>query len=167
MWLLVFFEYFKISSNRSLVINFVLSALILLGVFCLPNSLIFDKLIEQFVNNSVSVLSLLVGFTVAMFTLLISISNPNIEEIKTITTTYKLYGEAVTIFKMLLIRTVYIILVESILLLFNLFYPFFFKIGSCSGKIFFGLDTFLLTHIIIANINNTVDLYFILTKKEN
>lgn len=166
MWLLVFIEYFKTSSSRSLLINSILAACVCFGIFYIPNNCDLVKLINQFINNSVSVLSLLVGFTVAMFTLLITVSNPNIEHIKKKITDYKLYGENVSIFKMLLIRTVYIILVESILLIFNLFYPFFFEPNSIIGKVSFGIDTFLLTHIILTNINNTVDLYFILTKKE-
>lgn len=165
MWIIVFIEYFKTSSGRSLCINLILCATICFGIFYIPEMVSLVKFIEQFINNSTSVLSLLVGFTVAMFTLLITASNPNIDEIKTLDTHYTLYSKPVSIFKMLLIRTVYIILIESILLLFNLLYPFFFQPCTIMGKIFFGIDAFLLTHIILVNINSTVDLYFVLTKK--
>jgi hypothetical protein len=143
-----------------------MSTLLCVGIFCAPSEKNLLKFIEQFINNSTSVLSLLVGFTVAMFTLLVTASNPNIDEIKTTNTEFVLYTKPVSIFKMLLIRTVYIILIESILLLFNLLYPFFFEPCTEIGKIFFGIDAFVLTHIIIANIDNTVNLYFILTKKD-
>jgi len=165
MWLLVFFEYFKVTNTKALLLNLVVAGLICFGLFYIPNPINLIKFIEQFINNSTSVLSLLVGFTVAMFTLLITASNPNIDEIKTSLTDYLLYNEKVSIYKMLLIRMVYIILIESILLLFNLLYPFFFEPCTNLGKIFFGIDAFLLTHVILANINNTVDLYFVLTKK--
>ncbi|WP_439695080.1 hypothetical protein ACFGVS_18395 [Mucilaginibacter sp. AW1-7] len=165
MWLLVFIEYFRTTNTKALLLNLAIAALICFGVFWLPNPDSLIKLIEQFINNSTSVLSLLVGFTVAMFTLLITASNPNIDEIKSTPTDYILYDERVSIYKMLLIKMVYIILIESILLLFNLLYPFFFESSTKLGKIFFGIDAFLLTHIILANINNTVDLYFVLTKK--
>ena len=165
MWLLVFIEYFKTTNTKALLLNLAIAALICLGVFWLPKPDTLTKLIEQFINNSTSVLSLLVGFTVAMFTLLITASNPNIDEIKSSLTEYTLYNEKVSIYKMLLIKMVYIILIESVLLLFNLLYPFFFEPSAKLGKVFFGIDAFLLTHIILANINNTVDLYFVLTKK--
>lgn len=166
MWLLVFLEYFKVTNTKAILLNFAVAGLICFGIFYVPNPTNFVKFIEQFINNSTSVLSLLVGFTVAMFTLLITASNPNIDEIKTTLTDYLLYGERVSIYKMLLIKMVYIILVESILLLFNLLYPFFFEPSTNLGRVFFGIDAFLLTHIILANINNTVDLYFVLTKKD-
>ncbi|OOQ59119.1 hypothetical protein BC343_29290 [Mucilaginibacter pedocola] len=167
MWLLVFLEYFKISNTKALLINFSIAALICVSIFYYRDPINFAKYIDQFVSNSTSVLSLLVGFTVAMFTLLITASNPNIDEIKTVLTEFVLYNEKVSIYKMLLIKMVYIILIESILLLFNLLYPFFFEATTRVGKIFFGIDAFLTTHIILANINNTVDLYFVLTKKNN
>lgn len=166
MWLLIFIEYFKVTSKWSLFANFAMSLLVCYGIFCVPATGSLVKFIEQFVNNSTSVLSLLVGFTVAMFTLLVTASNPNIDEIKTTNTEFKLYKKPVSIFKMLLIRTVYIILIESILLLFNLLYPFFFTPCSALGQAFFGVDAFLLTHVIFANIGNIVNLYFILTKKD-
>ncbi|TCO27093.1 hypothetical protein EV200_103427 [Pedobacter psychrotolerans] len=167
MWVLVLIENFKTTSRTSLVVNFLLSLLVCAGLLYFPSCGDLPKLIDQFVNNTISVLSLLVGFTVAMFTLLITASNPNIDEIKKLNTDFMLYSEQVSIFKMLLIRTAYIILIESILLLFNLIYPFVFQAGSMTGKIFFSLDTFMLTHIILANIGSIVDLYFVLTKKND
>ena len=166
MWLLVIYEYFKISNKISLSINAFLSGIICFGIFYIPKECQLNKNIDQFVNNSTSVLSLLVGFTVAMFTLLITASNPNIDKIKTENSGALLYKKPVSIFKTLLIRTVYIILIESILLIFNLVYPFIFNSSDLNGKIFFGFDAFILSHIIIASITNTVDLYFVLTKTD-
>ncbi len=166
MWVLVLIEYFNVTNRRALLLNFIVAGLICFGIFKITNPHNFIKFIEQFIVNSTSVLSLLVGFTVAMFTLLITASNSNIDEIKIRLTDYVLYGQKVSLYKMLLIKMVYIILIESVLLLFNLLYPFFFEPSTNLGKIFFGLDAFLLTHIILANMNNTVDLYFVLTKKE-
>lgn len=166
MWLLVIFEYLKITGKISLIINATLSGVICFGIFYISCECNLNKNIDQFINNSTGVLSLLVGFTVAMFTLLITASNPNIDKIKTVNSGAFLYKKPVSIFKMLLIRTVYIILIESILLLFNLVYPFFFNSSNLTGKIFFGIDVFIMAHIIIASITNTVELYFILTKTD-
>lgn len=166
MWALVIIEYIRTSSWIALLTNAILSALICFAIFYFPDECKFSSLIDQFVNNSTSVLSLLVGFTVAMFTLLITASNPNIDKIKEEKSGYFLYSESVSIFKMLLIRTTYIILIESILLLFNLMFPFLFSSNSDYGRFSFFINVFLMTHIIIVSITNTVDLYFVLTKKE-
>ena len=117
MWILVLFEYYKTSSWWSLIVNFAISGLLCASIwyFSVPASLC--KLIEQFVNNSTSVLSLLVGFTVTLFTLLITASNPSIDEIKNLDSNYILYSKNVSVYRILLIRTAYIIVIESLLLL--------------------------------------------------
>ena len=61
---------------------------------------------------------------------------------------------------------IYIILLESLILIFNLLFNFFFQIETTAGQIAFSVDVFLLVHIILVNISTTVDFYFIITKKD-
>ncbi len=163
-WILVFFEYLKTTKSIPLLVNLAVSIALSSAMFYFPTNIEFSDLMADFISQSVSVLALLVGFTLAMFSMLLTGSNPNIDAIKTSETEYRLYGEQVSIYNLLLIRIVYVIIIESILLLFNLLYPFFFNLYSDFGKVFFAIDAFLLIHIILVNVNTTIDLYFVLTK---
>lgn len=164
MWLITLWDYFKVKRFSVVLMNALVSGIATYFVFHVPKNIAFYNLIEQFVNNSTSVLSILIGFTVAMFTLLVTASNKNIDEIKVRETDYTINNKRVTILQMLLIHNMYIILIESILLLFNLLYPFLFDSTTLFGKFFFGVDVFLMTHIILVNIGSTLNLYFVVTK---
>lgn len=164
MWFIILLDYFKVKRFEVILLNAFVSAIATYFVFHIPKNITFDELTQQFLNNSTSVLSILIGFTVAMFTLLVTASNENIDKIKQRETNYTVNNRKVTIFQMLLIHNIYIILIESILLLFNLLYPFLFDSNTTLGKFFFGIDIFLMTHIILVNMGSTLNLYIVVTK---
>lgn len=160
-------DYFRTRSLQGLVWNFIFSALICILIYMLTPPCNLPGLINSYINNSLSVLSLIVGFSIALFTLIITASNPNIEELKKTETKFKIGGEVVSLFQHILITMTYIILVECVLLLFSLLFPFVFDVKSTNGKIGFYTHIFLLTHIIICNIANTMNVYFVLYKPTN
>jgi hypothetical protein len=164
-YLLVIFEYYKTSKTRYLVWNFITSISLALLCIYVPKRSDFIDLANGFISNSVGILGVLVGFSISMFTLLNTASNPNIEEIKKKETGYKLYNKPVYLFDLLIISMIYIIIIESLILIFNLLFSFFFDLTELSGQIAFAVNVFLLIHVILVNISTTVDFYFIITKK--
>lgn len=164
-YVIVIFEYYKTSKKRYLLWNFIFSAVLALCCVVLPSKGEFVELAEGFISNSVGILGVLVGFSISMFTLLNTASNPNIEEIKQKDTGYKLYKKPVFLFDLLIISMIYIIILESLILIFNLLFGFFFELTALSGQIAFAVNVFLLIHVVLVNISTTVDFYFIITKR--
>jgi hypothetical protein len=117
------------------------------------------------INNSVSILGILVGFSISMFTLLNTAANPNIDKIKKIETGKFSFGKPIYLFDLLLVSMIYVIIGESLVLIFNLLFSFFFSLCTLKGKIAFGIDVFFFTHIIFTNIKTISNFYFILSKK--
>lgn len=168
MWILLPIEYFIINKKSSILTNFGISLIITLSAVYI-HGICISKYTSKFLDNSISSLSLLVGFTIAVFTLLITSNNNNIEEIKrTYVKNITLYNKQVSIYDSFLIKMSYLIFMESLLLLFSIVYPFFFSFDNPNITNAFSTYTciFLLIHIIISNISNILDLYFILTKKD-
>lgn len=166
-YLLIFFEYYKTSKFSFLVWNFVISCVLSVTSIHSVRNIDFTSLAEDFIKNSVGILGILVGFSISMFTLLNTVSNANIDQIKKKDTGQVLYGKPVFLFDLLIVSLVYIVLLESILFIFNLLFPFYFDLTNRSGIIAFGVDVFLIIHIVLVNVSTTVDFYFIITKKEN
>ena len=90
-YLIVIFEYYKTSKRSYLLWNFAFSLGLSLACVYIPNNIDFDDLAKDLISNSVGILGVLVGFSISMFTLLNTASNPNIESIKKKDTGYKLY----------------------------------------------------------------------------
>lgn len=162
--IIILSDYFRTRARSGLILNYIMAGIICFLIFKSTNNCTIPNLINSFVNNSISVLSLIVGFSIALFTLIITASNPNIEEIKKTYTSFIISGNKVSLFQHILITMTYIILIECALLLFNLLFPFFFDSKTLTGKVAFYIDVFLLIHIILCNIANTMNIYFVLYK---
>lgn len=164
-YLIVLYEYYKTCRLSYLLYNLITALLAGSAIFFVSNHKGFIQTANGLTSNFVSVLGILVGFSISMFTLLNTASNPNIETIKTIETENKLYSKPVYLFDLLLISMIYIIIFESILLIANILFPFFFLLDNLTGKVAFCIDVFLLIHVILVNVSTTVDFYFVITKK--
>jgi len=121
---------------------------------------------EDLIKNVSTILGILIGFSISMFTLLNTAANPNIEEIKKTETGSTLYNKPVYLFDLLITSMIYIIVFESFLLIVNLMFPFFISLSSKFGKLIFSFNVFLLIHIILVNVSTTIDFYFVITKKK-
>ncbi len=164
-YLIVLYEYYKTCRKIFLLTNIAFSLLVSTVIYSVSDHVGFDKTADKITGNITTILGILIGFSISMFTLLNTASNTNIEEIKHEVTDYKLYKKPVYLFELLLISLIYIIIFESILLILNLIYPFLFSFVNSNGKIVFCIDIFLLIHVLLVNVSTTVDFYFIITKK--
>ena len=164
-FLVVIFDYYISNGKSSLLWNFLFCAFLAITTCYLFNITNDIDSAQVLINNSVSILGILVGFSISMFTLLNTASNANIEAIKKMETGKTLYGKPIYLFDLLLVNMIYVIIGESVVLIFNLLFPFFFPLNTQRGIIAFGIDIFLITHIILTNISAVINFYFILTKK--
>ncbi len=164
-YLLVIYEYLKITPRGYTLTNLIVSSVLIVGIFYFPDNIDIDSLATSLIKDSISILGVLIGFSLAIFTLLNTTSNKSIEETKEILIVNKLYGRPVSLYESLLISMVYVIVIESFLLVFNLLFNFFFSLDNVAGRIAFAFDSLVLIYIILVNISTTVNFYFVITKR--
>jgi len=158
--IIVLVEYFKIKKWKYLK-GLIIPFLIGITVYFFTPEKIHVEYFKDFYNSLISVLGIMIGFTISVFSVLIAMDNKNIREAKIYTIDVKMYNKRVSLYDSLLINYIYIIIIQIMLLLANLFVPFFCNISL----ILVSVDIAFLFHIFLAIIRNVVDFYFILTKK--
>lgn len=125
-YLVVIYDYLKSTAISQLIWNLIVCFIFSIAIFYLLYTSKDIEPAKTVINNSVGILGILVGFSISMFTLLNTASNPNIDAIKKTETGRYSFGKPIYLFDLLLVSMIYIIIGESILLLFNLLFSFFF-----------------------------------------
>ena len=161
-------DYFKTLKRRDFIFEWSLPFLLCLLIFYLNynNKDIKNDAINQS-SSLISLLGILIGFSIAVITLLITSNTKNIEEIKSKLTRYSNVNKKVTLFDLLIITYTYTVISEIILLIFNLFVPSIMK-EICSlhkVSILNTLNLFGVMHVLFVTIRNVTNFYFILIKK--
>ncbi|MGZ3756673.1 MAG: hypothetical protein ACXVAY_04445 [Mucilaginibacter sp.] len=164
-YIVVIYDYLKSIELSQLIWNFIVCSCLAVSTFYMLYTSGDIEPAKAVINNSVSILGILVGFSISMFTLLNTAANPNIDSIKKRETGKFSFGKPIYLFDLLLVGMIYVIIGESIVLVFNLLFSFFFCLDNLTGKIAFGFDVFMITHIIFTNIKAITNFYFILSKK--
>lgn len=114
----------------------------------------------DFDSAFITLLGILIGFSIAMLTVITTSSNKNIDRIKKEETKYIIDNVKVTLFRLFVINIGYSIIMEIFLLIFNIFIP----IILCSHNIYtFSFSVFLIIHILFVNVRTVTNFYFIET----
>lgn len=147
---------------------FTLGFSIVLGVcvFLFSNDEAYTLQADSHINNIITVLGILIGFSISVFAILLSVENDSIREAKKKETKIKMYNKPVYLYESLIIELAYIIVVQGLLLIANFLYPLFINVSSITGKLIFSIDITLMTYSIVLLLRNVLNFYFILTKKE-
>lgn len=162
-------DYFKTLSRRIVIYEIILPLLLSGVVFCI---LLFDKgtsQVQTYTENVLPLLGVLVGFSITIITILTTSSSKNILKIQKYKTGVIIGGKERTLFDTLLINFTYSVIIEIILIIIHLFYPFVLEILTIPQGLkylVFALVFAILIHILLLNIRNLTDFYFILLKKE-
>ena len=165
-YILLICEYCRMKGLKGLLVNSVIPLSI--------GGLIYFKADENnyklnapfFHSNLITMLCILIGFTISTLTMLLTVSNPNIELAKTALIGKKIYSRQLTLFDSIITGLAYIILVQGLLLIANLIYPIFISILTSHGKMLFALNISIVIHIIFILLRNILDFYFIVTKNK-
>lgn len=107
-------------------------------------------------------ISILIGFTVMLITLLLTSSGENIENIKKNITDKKVHGKAITLYQGLYIQFSHLLFSEVLLLLVIFFYLFLNGLGWVKGKdiAFLGVEVYLTLNILLSILRGIANLYF-------
>jgi len=163
-YILLFFEFVWIK-RLSYLKQIIFCVLIGLSIYYFSNEQVLIKHSFDFHSNIMTVLGILTGFSISIFTVFLTIDNENIREAKKENFEKKIYGKEISLYDTLLIGLAYAIIVQAILLIANFLYPIFIDIETTKSKLFFAINIAVSIHIILLLMRSVLDFYFIITKK--
>lgn len=121
----------------------------------------------DFHNNIITVLGILVGFSISVFAVLLSTDNQNIQSAKVAVYGKDLFGRPISLFESVIVGLAYVVVIQGLLLMGNFIYPIFIDINTLQSKIWFAINIALILHTILFLLRSILDFYFIITKKNN
>ncbi|MCT4630190.1 hypothetical protein [Winogradskyella sp.] len=151
---------------KNLVFEVVLPLIFsVIGVYFLSKNVsditILDAIFNSTSNTILSTLSILVGFTLTLITVIIS--TDKLAKIKEYMTHYKIDGKQITLYKYLLINLSYTALIEFFLISFNiLFISFGHSFAMTTIYLCMLFNAFLCVHLLFISIRSFTDLYNII-----
>lgn len=165
-YLFLVLDYFRTLKWKYFIYEWFVPLIISTGIYFILKDKDISDLSDEFFNSSVSLLGVLVGFSITVITILVTTSSANIDEIKKTYTEYKIGKDFITLFKLFLINLTYSVVAEITILIFNLILPVVSnRLGNTSLTVLMVLDILLIVHILLLTIRNMTDFYFILFKE--
>jgi hypothetical protein len=174
-FLLLIGDYFRTLKRKYFLYEWVLPLCLCAVMFRLlddcttvPLAVIFVDFAKEFSETSVSLLGILVGFSITVITVLNTTNTPNIEAIKKIPTEFFIGKQKLFLFHLLLINLTYSVVMEILNLIFNLCFPWILEKTSLAFlRVLLCVDLFFILHILLLNLRNMADFYFILFKENS
>lgn len=160
-YLLLIIEFFLSKKIRS---YFGLLILPVLLSFVMYYTVSIEVVEKQDYGNIITLLGILLGFTISLFAIFLSANNSNIRESKSKETDFVVFGKRLSIFDIMQTSIAYVIIMECLLLLINIILPIII-IESESLKLFFVINIGILAHIVIILLRSLLDFYFALSKR--
>lgn len=162
-WLFPIKDYYC-SIHRNEVFFEIVIPLICAG-FCSYSYSLVDKVFQALnglSNLLPTAISILIGFTVMLITLLLTSSGDSMEKIKNTTTDKELYGNAISLYQGLHIQFSHSLFSEITLLLVIFIYLFWKGLGMPSGiaVVFLGIEVYLTLNILLSILRGITSLYF-------
>lgn len=122
--------------------------------------------IEHILNfNSylINALAILIGFSITTITILSTSSNKNIDSLKVKQSERKLDHQKISLYQLIFITYSFVLIMEFLAILYNLSYYLVYSSTFLVkySKVTFSINIFLILHIILLNIRNIVNFYFI------
>lgn len=124
---------------------------------------------KDFVGQILNVLGVLLGFSIASVTLLLTSASQTIEQLKnTLAIGRRIGGNAINIYQLTLITFNFLLFIEISGTLINLMYSLASSIDidfrHSTWKAFYAFDCFLITQVLALNIRNTTNMYMVFLK---
>lgn len=160
-YILLIIEFFLSKRVRSyfglLVIPVVLS-------FILYNTISTEIAQKQDFGNIITLLGILLGFTISLFAIFLSANNSNIRVAKAQKTDFTVFKKNLSVFDIMQTSIAYVIIMECLLLLINIVLPIIISEPD-SRKLFLVINIGALAHIVIILLRSLLDFYFALSKR--
>lgn len=161
-------DYFKTLTKRVFIYEWLIPFIICIGTFCLCYFYGTPSIIENFNNNVIRLLAVLVGFSITIITILTTGHSRNLEEIKSFKTKVEINKKKISLFRLLIINFTYSVIIEVLLIVNSLLYPFVLDrivLPSLIKYIGFSIVIALIVHVLLLTIRNLTDFCLVITKE--
>ncbi len=119
-----------------------------------------------YITNVITLIGILLGFSISTLALLLTVVNENIDVAKRHLIGKQIFSSKLTLFDSIVIGLAYLIFVQSLTLIFNFIYPLFITTSSENAKMFYSINVSIVIQIIILLMRTILDFYFILSKRK-
>jgi hypothetical protein len=163
-YLLLLVDFFRIK-KAAIILHILIPILVGISIYYCADNANYLKNANDFRDNTITVLGILIGFSISTFTVLLTVENDHIQKAKN----EKLNKEnpkSISLYESVLIGLAYLIIIQGFLLIFNFIYPVFILVDSLRGKLFFSINISCTIHVILLLMRNILDFYFIITRRE-
>lgn len=172
--LLPFSDYNKLETSKEGIVKLIICIVISLSIefvlFYYKGILEASTLINyinDFISLEIDIIALLLSFSIAYLTMLISAEGQNIRRIKTYETKIEIDGKKITLYQILLIQLTYTIYCEIVLLLLLLIHKLLILLFSIEiNMLFLIADIIILINILYIIIKNVKNIYLSFWKNE-
>lgn len=165
-FILLFLDYFKTLNRRIIIYEWIFPVIICFLLFSL-NCKYDLSAYKLFKENSINILGVLLGFSIAIITIITTGGGKNLEEIKNIKTDFKKNNREITLYDLILINFTYSVILEILVIIGCLLIPLvsnLFKINHNIKLIIYSIMVFLVVHVLLVTMRNLTDFYLIITK---
>jgi hypothetical protein len=168
-FLIVIGDYWRIVGRdfRSLLADWVLPCLMALCGFYVFREGISANIYDSYLSNILTLLGVLIGFSIAVITILNTTESVSIQKLKDKKKKFLIKGKQVSLFNVLNINFIYSVIVEVILCISFISTPIlneYYKINLTLESLLFALGLGLITHILMLIMRNLTNFYFALVK---
>lgn len=166
-FLLVTADYFKTINRKIFIYEWVFPLLISILCIIFGCYINFENF-REFKESSINILGVLLGFSIAVITIITTGSGNNLEEIKKKRTNIKIGGNNISLYDLLLINFSYSVVIEVLLIISCLLMPIISKVIGLSYNaklVLYSIMVFIVLHILLLTLRNITDFYLIITKK--
>jgi hypothetical protein len=167
------FDYLK--TRRRIWVKFLIALIpaiatgLALGLIDFRQDAIIADIFRDFVNVQISAIAILISFSIAIITILVSADNPNMKRLKISESTEckLLNGKKLSLFQVLLSNITYGVLVEVVYLVILIIFIFL-QIFVCDDwyKVLMAISVFFLIHILHILLESVGQMYLTFWKHE-
>jgi hypothetical protein len=162
-WLRPIFDYYVAIKKNEAVFEILIPGVIaVVASFLYSRAGKIEAALRALSDLLPTAISILIGFTVMLITLLLTSSGENIDRIKEIKTDKRLHNKEITLYQGLHIQFSHSLFSEIMLLLVVFFYLFLFGLGwnADLGPIFLAVEIYLIMNILLSILRGISNLYF-------
>lgn len=165
--LLPFSDYNKIEGKKENLIKsivFIIIALTIQGLMFYYSSILEREFLKDFIleyiSSEIDIIALLLSFSIAYLTILITSDSENIKRLKSYKTDKRIDAKNISLYQILLIQLTYTIYSEIVLLILLLIHKFASQmLSDLFNVVFFIMNIILLLNIIYIILKNVKNIY--------
>lgn len=166
---LIISDYFKTLNRKIFIYEWIFPFVI--TFLCTFIGCILDfEVFVSFKDSAINVIGVLLGFSIAVITIITTGSGPNIEQIKNYETSIVIDTKKISLYRLFLINFTYSVILEVILIISCLLMPLLntiFLFSFSVKLIMYSIMVFIVFHILLLTLRNITDFYLIISKEHN